>query len=84
MLIEDIVASVPYFSGWNSNTNPTTASSLGKDIDGSANGVSGVFLMWPLFVACSSDFASDSQKTFSRERLAFIADKMGIGQARIY
>jgi hypothetical protein len=83
VLIEDIVASVPYFFGWDSDTNPTTAFSLGNNIDDSMKGVSGVFLMWPLFVACSSDFTSDSQRSYFRGRLDFIAGQMGIGQARI-
>lgn len=84
VLIEDIVASVPYFFGWNAETDPATATSNDRrGIDDSIKGVSGVFLMWPLFAACSSDFASESQRAFLRGRLTFIAENMGICQARI-
>lgn len=83
MLIEDIVASVPYFFGWNADTNPSTATSPQNEADGSVKGVSGVFLMFPLWVAASSDFVSDTQRTFLRGRLSFIAESLGICQARI-
>jgi hypothetical protein len=61
-LIEDIVASVPYFFGWNAETDPATATRNDSDID--IKGVSRIFLMWPLFAAASSDFCSDSQRAF--------------------
>ena len=83
MLIEDIVASVPYFFGWNENTDPSMATSLKDGADDSVKGVSGVFLMFPLWVACSSDFVSESQRVFLRGRLTFIAERMGISQAKI-
>jgi hypothetical protein len=61
MLIEDIVASVPYFFGWNADTDPSTATSQRNGVDNSLKGVSGVFLMFPLWVACGSDFVSDRE-----------------------
>lgn len=82
-LIEDIVASVPYFFGWNADTDPRSATRNERSFNDSIKGVSGVFLMWPLFAAASSDFCSDSQRAFLRGRLTFIAENMGICQAHI-
>jgi hypothetical protein len=84
VLIEDIVASVPYFFGWNAETDPVTATrNDGRGFDHSIKGVPASFLMWPLFAACSSDFAGESQRAFLRGRLTFIAENMGICQAKI-
>jgi hypothetical protein len=83
MYIENIVASVPYFLGWNADTDVSTATRNDGSADDSIKGVSGVFLMWPLFAAATCDFCSDSQRSYLRGRLAFIAENMGICQARI-
>ena len=82
-LIEDIVASVPYFFGWKADTDTATVTRSNNSISADVKGVCGLFLMWPLFVAVSSDFCSDSQRTFLRGRLKFIAENMGIRQAMI-
>jgi len=78
-LIEDIVASVPYFFGWNAETDPMSSTKKSQD----AKGVSGVFLMFPLWVASRSDFVNASQRSYLSGRLQFIGSDMGITQARI-
>lgn len=84
-LIEDIVASVPYFFGWNRDRNPAMADksnfACGTNDNTEMKRVSAVFAMWPLFAASTSDFASPSQRIFLRGRLKFIAETMGINQA---
>ncbi len=86
-LIEDIVASVPYFFGWNRGKDPAMADrsnfACGINDPTSVKPLAGIFAMWPIFVAASSDFATPSQRIFLRGRLKTIADMMGINQALI-
>lgn len=86
-LIEDIVASVPYFFGWNRNKDAAMADksnfACGISDDASIKGISGVFVMWPMFSAAASDFASPSQRMYLRGRLRYIAEQMGINQAGV-
>jgi hypothetical protein len=86
-LVEDIVASVPYFFGWNSENDVTMKAranfACGSSDDPSVKPLSGIFVMWPLFTAAASDFASPSQRIFLRGRLKHIAETMGIAQALI-
>ncbi|KAK0109827.1 hypothetical protein ONS95_002498 [Cadophora gregata] len=86
-LIEDIVASVPYFFGWNRGKNPSMADrsnfACGEHDPTRVKPLAGIFSMWPIFAAASSDFASPSQRIFLRGRLKHIADMMGINQALI-
>lgn len=86
-LVEDIIASVPYFFGWNRNKDVAMADrsnfACGVNDDASIKGISGVFVMWPIFSAAASDFASPSQRVYLRGRLRYIAEQMGINQAGI-
>lgn len=86
-LVEDIVASVPYFFGWQRGQDPDMADvsnfACGNNDTTTVKPLAGIFSMWPLFAAASSDFASPSQRMFLRGRLAVIADIMGINQAKI-
>jgi hypothetical protein len=45
--------------------------------------LTGIFVMWPLFAAAASDFATPSQRIFLRGRLKHVAEIMGINQALI-
>jgi hypothetical protein len=86
-LIEDIVASVPYFFGWNSKNdgamNARANFACGTNDDPAVKPLAGIFVMWPLFAAAASDFASPSQRIFLRGRLKHVAEIMGINQALI-
>lgn len=86
-LVEEIVASVPYFFGWNSENDgamkATANFACGTSDDATVKPVTGVFVMWPLFAAAASDFASPSQRIFLRGRLKYVAQIMGINQALI-
>ncbi|KAK2629892.1 hypothetical protein QTJ16_000712 [Diplocarpon rosae] len=86
-LIEDIVASVPYFFGWNRGKDSAMADgsnfACGPGHSSSVESLAGIFAMWPIFAAATSDFASPSQRIFLRGRLKTIADTMGINQALI-
>jgi hypothetical protein len=86
-LIEDIIASVPYFFGWNRDKDMAMADrssfACGTNDDGSIKGLAGIFIMWPIFTAAVSDFASPSQRVYLRGRLRYIAEQMGVNQASI-
>lgn len=86
-LIEDITASIPFFFGWEDDgTVPLVARetnfACGINEKGSSiKGVSGVFVLWPLFVASCSDFATPSQRIFLKGRMKAIYDTTGMDQA---
>ncbi|KAI9046704.1 hypothetical protein LZ554_009442 [Drepanopeziza brunnea f. sp. 'monogermtubi'] len=86
-IIEEIVASIPYFFGWNRGKDPAMSDSAnfgcGPSDPTSTKTLAGVLGMWPIFVAASSDFASPSQRVFLLGRLKHIAESMGVNQALI-
>ncbi|KAG4444221.1 hypothetical protein IFR05_000318 [Cadophora sp. M221] len=84
-LIEDIVSSVPYYFGWTTMTSPATANTFeySAEIQASTKGRSSLFLLWPLYVTSSSDFASPSERTYIRGKMRYIAENLGVNQAVI-
>lgn len=85
-IIEDIVASVPYVFGaarvgGSGQTQATTAVPSGGSYQPPS--LAGVFVMWPVFAAASSDFATEAQRTFLKRTLKYISEEIGIGQAAI-
>jgi hypothetical protein len=82
-LIEGIVASVPYFLGWKGYPNASIAgasySPCGNDTQ--AKTASVVFILFPMFVAIRSDFATPEQRTFMKGKLKHIAENEGVSQA---
>jgi hypothetical protein len=86
-LIEDIVASVPFIFGWNKDTNEAmmdkTSFACGSPDTAEIRSLWGVFVMWPIFAAAASDFATLSQRIFLRGRLKYISETLGIYQASV-
>jgi hypothetical protein len=82
-LIDGIIASVPYFLGWKGC--PKGALSIEQQppcgTQSSAMGVGAFYVMWPMFVAANSDFATPEQRAFVKSRLVYIAENLGINQA---
>ncbi|KAH8755748.1 hypothetical protein F5883DRAFT_176979 [Diaporthe sp. PMI_573] len=76
-LIADIAASVPYVFGAGRATSGYTEGRYQPP------SLAGVFCMWPVFAAASSDFATETQRTFMKRTLKYISEEMGIGQAAI-
>jgi hypothetical protein len=74
-LIEDIIASIPYFLGQLPGAQVSE--------EGDHYGTSGVamFASWPLFVVKSSDFTSESQRTWVSGRLEYMANEKGLAQS---
>ncbi|KAL1852437.1 hypothetical protein Daus18300_012196 [Diaporthe australafricana] len=80
-IIADIVASVPYvFGAARASSGYTEGAGSGRYQPPS---LAGVFCMWPVFAAASSDYATDTQRTFMKRTLKYISEEMGIGQAAI-
>lgn len=83
-IVDDIVSSVPFFFSCNKDAYPAiidTSQFVCGDKT-SIKSLSGTTLMWPLFVAMCSDFATKPQRSFLRRKLEYIATTMGINQAR--
>lgn len=77
-LIDDIISSVPYvFGATRTVPNPVPGARYQPP------SLAGVFCMWPVFAAASSDFTNDSQRSFLKQTLKYITEEMGIGQAAI-
>jgi hypothetical protein len=66
-LSNDIFASVPFFLSANTNVPPRA--------------LAGNLLMWPLYLASQTSTASDEICRFAADRLAFIAENIGLRQA---
>ncbi|ROW06167.1 hypothetical protein VMCG_04497 [Cytospora schulzeri] len=83
-IIEDIVASVPYvFGAARIGSGPAQAAATPAAGRYQPPSLAGVFVMWPVFAAASSDFATETQRTFLKRTLRYISDEIGIGQAAI-
>lgn len=76
-MVGDVVASVPYVFG---AARMGQAHAPGQYQPPS---LAGVFCMWPVFAAATSDFATDTQRAFLKRTLKYISEEMGIGQAAI-
>lgn len=77
-LIDDIIGSVPYvFGATRTAPNPVPGDQYQPP------SLAGVFCMWPVFAAASSDFTNESQRSFLKQTLKYITEEMGIGQAAI-
>ena len=75
-VVTDIVASVPFVFGW-AKPHETSTETL------QPASVSGIYAMWFVFVAGSSDFATEAQRVYLKRTLNYIAEEIGIGQAKI-
>lgn len=79
-LVEDIVSSVPYVFG---AARPGSQAPQSPSQSYQPPSLAGVFCMWPVFAAASSDFATETQRVFLKKTLKYISEEMGIGQAAI-
>lgn len=84
-LIEDITASVPYYFGWAPGTSAAMANRFERNAEIllTVKGRAGIILLWPLYVAASSDFSLPSERVYLRGKLKFIAENLGVNQAVI-
>jgi hypothetical protein len=88
-MVTDIIASIPYHLGWRvgkyGTLQPGDLSSFttGRDNITSPTALGGWLCIWPLFCATSTDFATDSQRTWIKGRMNLIAEVMSLNQARV-
>lgn len=89
-LMADIVAAVPYHLGWHVDE---AGNLKGADTDAgtfpndnhvtSPRALGGFYSIWPLFCVMSADYTTDSQRAWVKGRMTYIADVMGLNQARV-
>ncbi|RDW68219.1 hypothetical protein BP5796_08876 [Coleophoma crateriformis] len=85
-IIADIIASVPCFCGWSQEAESRSPKSAGLHSADAADavtakGITGMFIMAPIFTAATSDFVSIPQQTWLLGRLEYIENSMGISHA---
>lgn len=80
--IENIMASIPYLCGWKAGEQRGATSPCGRDDVSSAEGITSLLVIWPLFVAGESRFATDWQREYIQRKLGWIGDHMGVRHAR--
>lgn len=84
-MIGDIIASVPFMFGWHLDAEGRLKPGDvmgGEDVMG-VKALGGVYTIWPLLSASCSDFTTDSQRTWIKGRFKFIAEVMGLNQAKV-
>ncbi|KAL3418617.1 hypothetical protein PVAG01_10333 [Phlyctema vagabunda] len=82
-IIEDIVASVPYFFGLHSNACVESQLPCDEDRTSTPKVLAGVFSLWPVFVAATCDFATETQRIWLRVKLQEIAESMGVNHSAL-
>jgi hypothetical protein len=82
-LIDGIIASIPYFLGWKGRSDEALAGESQSACSSNSKviGVGAFYVMWPMFVAANSDFATPEQRAFVKGRLICVAENLGINQA---
>jgi hypothetical protein len=87
-MVADIIASVPFLLGWRADSDGEakvgglSGFTLGEENMTSSKALGGYFLMWPLFCAACSDYATDSQRQWIKGRMNRISDVMSLNQAK--
>ena len=91
-LMGDLIAAIPFFLGWHideagnlkaGDIDEDTGTFPNDDHVASPKALGGFYCIWPLLCVTSADYATDSQRTWVKGRMALIADVMGLNQARV-
>ncbi|CZR57607.1 related to negative acting factor [Phialocephala subalpina] len=87
-LVTDMIASVPFFLGWRvgqggnlKNGEFSGFESWGES--GPPKAIGGFFVIWALFSISNTDFVSDSQRAWSKGRLMYISETLGLNHAKV-
>ncbi|KAK4236934.1 hypothetical protein C8A03DRAFT_35133 [Achaetomium macrosporum] len=86
-MIADIIASVPYHLGWQTKRrelfpeHEPAAFACGEEYG--LKGLAGYFLTWPLACVMTQDYTTDAQRAYTKGRLEYIGDALGIKYAHI-
>lgn len=79
--IEAIMASLPYLCDRKSEEYRGASSPCGRDDLSSVEGITSLLVIWPLYLAGESRFATSEQKEHIQHRLGWIGDNMGVKHA---
>lgn len=79
--IEAIMASLPYLCDRKAEEHRGASSPCGRDDLSSVEGITSLLVIWPLYLAGESRFATAQQKELVQQRLGWIGDEMGVKHA---
>lgn len=84
-IIRDIIASVPDClsevpAAMDEPNSSTHSFACGEQNSGRAKGLSGLFILWPLFSVATSDFVTDAQRIWAMGRLKYATEELGVSQ----
>lgn len=84
-IIEDVIASVPNCLSEIPKTmdepNPSAHSfACGDESNTRAKGLSGLFILWPLFSVATSDFVTKEQRIWVLGRMKYATEELGVSQ----
>ena len=86
-IITDIVAGIPYFFGWHQRPDfkpdYQARSPCGSNDLGAGHHALALPNLWPIFVAASSDFVTETQEAYLRGKLHYMEHTLGICGARL-
>lgn len=79
--IESIMASIPYLCSWTKGQTRGASSPCGKNDIESTQGITHLLVIWPLYLAAESCFATAAQREYIQLNLKLLADNMGVRHA---
>lgn len=79
--IDSIMASLPYLCDRKADEHRGASSPCGRDDLSSVEGITSLLVIWPLYLAGESRFATAEQKEHIMNRLGWIGDNMGVKHA---
>ncbi|KAI9643635.1 hypothetical protein NHQ30_008257 [Ciborinia camelliae] len=84
-IIRDIIASVPNCLGEipTAMDEPSLSGhsfACGEESTTRAKGLSGLFILWPLFSVATSDFVTEAQRTWAIARMKYATEELGVSQ----
>jgi hypothetical protein len=87
-IVTDIIASIPYFLGWNAHQPGSPRSGEASEFDswglsGPPRAIGGFFTIWPLFTVTNTDFVADSQRAWAKGRMMYVSDVLGLNHAKV-
>lgn len=83
--VSDMVAMLPFFCSFSGSGKDTgTATFACGDVSDAVKGATCQMVLWPLFAASASDFATPGERRFLRGRLRFFAEEVGLKQAKVF
>lgn len=79
--IDSIIASIPYLCAWREGKSRGASSPCGRNDLASTQGITSLLVIWPLYLAGNSRFATVEQKEYIRHKLTWMAENRGVRHA---